>query len=268
MDKTSKAITKIIGRDAGVAIGDESEDRIHRIAALQFAINKAMTGILYAAMDIGDELREQKKSMKHGAFQPWLEKNMHRMNLASLRTARDYMRMAENRAYLEGLPDINSIAAGIRALRQLLAADTTPGDVSQNGRALPESDQHEDNHQQGEDNHQQANEGRVTLPKGSKKLYAVQNMPGWIQIDPDQFARLLAWYESPEFADSYKASRGNVGSKPKKRTKGVRIHPTIKKKTKKQIERESKRLEMTQGELIESLLEFASKIKQTRGGGK
>lgn len=63
--------------------------RIEEIKKLHFEIMGNLKISLQNAIKIGELLVEQKKSMRHGEFIPWIEKNLP----FSDRTARNYMRL-------------------------------------------------------------------------------------------------------------------------------------------------------------------------------
>ncbi|MBL7188161.1 MAG: DUF3102 domain-containing protein [Phycisphaerae bacterium] len=84
-------------------------NRADEITLLHGEIGGLLKTSLDKAIRIGELLREQKASLKHGEFIPWIEANLPFTD----RTARNYMRLNENRGLLktENVSDLRSAYA-------------------------------------------------------------------------------------------------------------------------------------------------------------
>lgn len=233
-------------RSTGQAIGDLSVDRVERISQMAHAMERAAQGIVMLAMTIGDELLAEKASRPHGEFIPWLDSNIERMGLRSARTARDYMKLATNREQIEQQTGITSLRA---AFKMLGRGESDPSD-----KAAPEP------------NEPIMAAGVVidpidlnTINQRSRRGFAVHHVPDALGIAPNHLHAILQWYESKELAAEFRAATGSV--KPKAKKPAARISAVIKPKAKRELERRAKRAEMTQGQLIEQLLQFADQVE-------
>ncbi len=239
-------------RSAGQPIGDLSVDRVERISQMAHAMERAAQGIVMLAMTIGDELLAEKASRPHGEFLPWLESNIERMGLRSSRTARDYMKLATNREQIEQQTGITSLRA---AFKMLGRGESNPSDASdRSDKAAPEP------------NEQITGAGVVIDPidlnsinQRSRRGFAVHHVPDTLGIAPEHLHAILQWYESKELAAEFRAATGSA--KPKAKKPAARISAVIKPKAKRELERRAKRVDMTQGQLIESLLAFADQVE-------
>jgi hypothetical protein len=220
-----------------------STDRIVRIAQMADAMQRAAGGIVMLAMQIGDELSEQKASMPHGTFLPWLRECIGSLGIRSVRTAQEYMKLSANRAVIEqNMDQIPSLNAAFGVLGRKISAPSAP--------ALPQaSPPHLYDH--GKD--------RPVNPR-SRRAFAMQHIPPDIRISPNQLARILEWYESDQLATEYRSANGSTAS-PKARKPKARVSAVVRPQAKRKLERAARLHDMTQGELIEQLLAFADQVK-------
>ncbi|MBU3721136.1 MAG: hypothetical protein FGM22_10335 [Burkholderiaceae bacterium] len=233
----------------------ETEDRIGRIRMMSDAIEKAAGGIIMVAMAIGDELHAEKAARPHGEFIPWLETNIDRMGLTSTRTAREYMKLATNREQIEQMPALTSLRAAFRVLgrgddTKALAAPAGDADGPEPTEPITSA-------------------GTATTAPNprSRRAFAIQHMPPDLRMTADQLARILAWYESDQLTNEYRAAH-TVTTKAKPRKPVARVTATMKPKAKRELERHAKRNHMTHGELIERLMAFADQLQAQAANSK
>jgi len=238
-------------RSTGQAIGDLSVDRVERISQMAHAMERAAQGIVMLAMTIGDELLAEKASRSHGEFIPWLESNIERMGLRSARTARDYMKLATNREQIEQQTGITSLRA---AFKMLGRGESDPSD-----KAAPEPNEPIMAADVVKGNREIEPIDLNTINQRSRRGFAVHHVPDTLGITPDHLHAILQWYESKELAAEFRAATGSA--KPKAKKPAARISAVIKPKAKRELERRAKRAEMTQGQLIEQLLQFADQVE-------
>lgn len=230
-------------------IGDLSADRIERIARMQEAMQRAASGILMLAMEIGDELTAEKASRPHGAFLPWLRANIESMGLQSQRTAQEYMRLSANRAEIETHIRAHPFASIREAFRVL-------GRGADSGRA--EIGAGDDAGTVAQESEPMAAIPAKAINPRSRRAFAISHMPNELRIPPDQLRAILEWYESEQLTAAYRAANGGDRAKPRKPI--ARVSAVVKPKAKRALERTAKRYDMTQGELIEQLLAFADQV--------
>lgn len=239
-----KKNTEIITASA-VNIYDLPDDPVEAISLMAHAMNRASQGIVLLALEIGDVLRKEKASRPHGTFLPWLNENIERMGLGSTRTAREYMKLSENRPIIEQQTGIDSLRSAFRILAQ----------HGQASRSLQKS----------------SAKAAVHAPVNprSRRGFAIEHVPDGLGISKDRLKAILQWYESKELTDEFRAAIGSA--KPKAKKPAARISAVVKPKAKRELERRAKRVDMTQGQLIEQLLQFAdqveSHIKSNSDGG-
>jgi hypothetical protein len=235
-------------------IGDLTADRIDRIRTMQEAIERAASGILMLAMEIGDELMAEKAARPHGTFLPWLRDNLGSMGLRSERTAHDYMRLSAQRGQIErtmAAEPVESIRGALRLLgpSRALTANTAGGAASD-----PSADKTSAFSAATADI---PPPGKPTNPR-SRRAFAIGHMPNELRMNPDQLRAVLEWYESDQLTAAYRAAHGGDRAKPRKPI--ARVSAVVKPKAKRTLERTAKRYDMTQGELIEQLLAFADQV--------
>lgn len=239
-----KKNTEIITASA-VNIYDLPDDPVEAISLMAHAMNRASQGIVLLALEIGDVLRKEKASRPHGTFLPWLNENIERMGLGSTRTAREYMKLSENRPIIEQQTGIDSLRSAFRILAQHGQASRSLQKSSAKAAAPP------------------------PVNPRSRRGFAIEHVPDGLGISKDRLKAILQWYESKELTDEFRAAIGSA--KPKAKKPAARISAVVKPKAKRELERRAKRVDMTQGQLIEQLLQFAdqveSHIKSNSDGG-
>ena len=228
-------------------IGDLTADRIGRIRMMQEAMERAASGILMLAMEIGDELMAEKAARPHGTFLPWLRDNIESMGLQSQRTAQEYMRLSANRAQIESHMAAHPLASIREAFRTLgRGADSPRAGIGAGDDVEPM-----------ESEPIAAMPAKAINPR-SRRAFAISHMPNELRIAPDQLRAILEWYESEQLTAAYRAAHSGDRAKPRKPI--ARVSAVVKPKAKRALERTAKRYDMTQGELIEQLLAFADQV--------
>lgn len=237
--------------------GQLSHDRVVRIGQMITAMERAGWGLVMLAMAIGDELMAEKAEQPHGAFVPWLKTNMPRMGLRSVRTAQEYMALAERRPEIEQAHNATGSITSMRAAHRLIGRGGA-GDDGDQGQAddVPEPTE--------------SIPAKPINPR-SKRAFAMQHIPPELRITADQLRSVLEWYEGDQLGAEYRSANGTKEAKPRKPK--ARVSAVVRPKAKRDLERIARRNDMTQGQLIETLLSFADQVERqtkanTKGGAR
>lgn len=231
----------------GIMAGELSTDRVVRIGQMTTAMDRAGWGLVRLAMAIGDELMAEKAERPHGDFIPWLKTNMDRMGLKSVRNAQEYMALASNREAIEQAHESTAGITSLRAAHRALGRGSAD-DADDASESIPEPTE--------------AIPSKPINPR-SKRGFAIEHIPPDLRISAEQLRRILEWYEGDQLGAEYRQAQGTKPAKPRKPK--ARVSAVIRPKAKRDLERIARRNDMTQGELIESLLSFADQVeKQTK----
>lgn len=237
-----------------ILAGQLSTDRVVRIGQMITAMERAGWGLVMLAMAIGDELMAEKAERPHGEFVPWLKSNMQTMGLRSVRTAQEYMALAENRPAIEHAHASTQAITSMRAAHRLIGRGGA--DDADQGDGVPEPTE--------------SIPAKPINPR-SKRAFAMQHIPPELRITPDQLRKVLEWYEGDGLGTEYRSAIGAKATKARKTT--ARVSAIVRPKAKRDLERIAKRNDMTQGQLIETLLSFADQVEKQskankKGGGR
>lgn len=236
----------------GIMGGELSSDRVVRIGQMTTAMDRAGWGLVMLAMAIGDELMAEKAERPHGDFIPWLKSNMDRMGLKSVRNAQEYMALASNRTAIEQAHESTASITSLRAAHRALGRGAADDDHDDGGDAIPEPTE--------------PIPAKPINPR-SKRAFAIQRIPPELRITADQLRRVLDWYEGDQLGTEYRSAQGSKPAKPRKAK--ARVSAVVRPKAKRDLERIARRKDMTQGQLIETLLAFADQVeKQTKPNTK
>lgn len=235
-----------------IMAGQLSPDRVVRIGQMVTAMDRAGWGLVMLAMAIGDELMAEKAERPHGEFVPWLKSNMQTMGLRSVRTAQEYMALAENRPAIEQAHKATQGITSMRAAHRLIGRGGTDDGDQDQGDGVPEPTE--------------PISAKPINPR-SKRAFAMQHIPPELRITPEQLRKVLEWYEGDGLGTEYRSAIGTKDAKPRKPK--ARVSAVVRPKAKRDLERIAKRNDMTQGQLIETLLSFADQVeKQTKANKK
>ena len=235
-----------------IMAGQLSPDRVVRIGQMVTAMDRAGWGLVMLAMAIGDELMAEKAERPHGEFVPWLKSNMQTMGLRSVRTAQEYMALAENRPAIEQAHQTTQGITSMRAAHRLIGRGGTDDGDQDQGYGGPEPTE--------------PISAKPINPR-SKRAFAMQHIPPELRITPEQLRKVLEWYEGDGLGTEYRSANGTKATKLGKPK--ARVSAVVRPKAKRDLERIAKRNDMTQGQLIETLLSFADQVeKQTKANKK